>query len=199
MERLIESIDSDTRMIVKDIIRIIKNGDEGSWELPSDISNKEYYPYDMTVFFDWNFNWKEGNQKYFIDGDYDDETESMQVVVFLNKDFYPELMYDLVADLNDIIAHEYEHHKQYLGLRPDSEVKLKVNNLRITNIIYNPTKIPAVLQGFRRVMKLRKIGIDEVIDGWLQRNISNQDMSEKDQKKLRSELIKQYDLRYGKK
>ena len=48
-------------------------------------------------------------------------------------------------------------------------------------------------------MKLRKIGIDEVIDGWLQRNISNQDMSEKDQKKLRSELIKQYDLRYGKK
>jgi len=99
MERLIESIDSDTRMIVKDIIRIIKNSDEGSWELPSDISDEEYYPYDMTVFFDWNFNWKEGNQKYFVDGDYDDETESMQVVVFLNKDFYPELMYDLVADL----------------------------------------------------------------------------------------------------
>jgi len=58
MERLIESIDSDTRGIVRDIIRIIKNGDEGSWELPSDISDEEYYPYDMTVFFDWNFNWK---------------------------------------------------------------------------------------------------------------------------------------------
>ena len=44
-----------------------------------------------------------------------------------------------------------------------------------------------------------KTGIESVIDGWLQRNISNQDMSEKDQKKLRSELIKQYELRYGKK
>jgi hypothetical protein len=48
-------------------------------------------------------------------------------------------------------------------------------------------------------MKLRKTSIESVIDGWLQRNISNQDMSEKDQKKLRSELIKQYELRYGKK
>jgi hypothetical protein len=199
MERLIESINSDTRMIVKDIIRIIKNGDEGSWELPSDISDEEYYPYDMTVFFDWNFNWKEGNQKYFVDGDYDDETESMQVVVFLNKDFYPELMYDLVADLNDIIAHEYEHHKQYLGLRPDSEVKIKGKQPKNYKYYLQSHEIPAVLQGFRRVMKLRKTGIEPVIDGWLQRNISNQDMSEKDQKKLRSELIKQYELRYGKK
>ena len=199
MERLIESINSDTRMIVKDIIRIIKNGDEGSWELPSDISDEEYYPYDMTVFFDWNFSWKEGNQKYFIDGDYDDETESMQVVVFLNKDFYPELMYDLVADLNDIIAHAYEHNKQYLGLRPAFEVKTKGKQPKDYKYYLQSHEIPAVLQGFRRVMKLRKTGIESVIDGWLQRNISNQDMSEKDQKKLRSELIKQYELRYGKK
>jgi hypothetical protein len=59
--------------------------------------------------------------------------------------------------------------------------------------------MPAVLQGFRRVMKLRKIGIDEVIDGWLTRNISNKDMSEKDQLKLKKELVKQYELKYGKK
>mgnify|MGYP003348470662 FL=1 len=199
MERLIESINSDTRDIVRDIVKIIKSGDEGSWELPSDISDEEYYPYDLNVFFDWNFNWKESNQKYFIDGDYDDETESMQVVVFLNKDYYPELMYDLVADLNDIIAHEYEHHKQYLGLRPESEYY--DGGTQPTNYKYylQAHEIPAVLRGFRRVMKLRKIGIEPVIDGWLQRNISNKDMSEEDQKKLKDELIKQYELKYGKK
>jgi hypothetical protein len=186
-------------MIVKDIVRIIKTGDEGSWDLPSDISDEEYYPYDINVFFDWNFNWKESNQKYFIDGNYDDETESMQVVVFLNKDYYPELMYDLVADLNDIVAHEYEHHKQYLGLRPDSEVEIKGKQPKNYKYYLQSHEIPAVLKGFRRVMKLRKIGIEPVIDGWLQRNISNKDMSEKDQKTLKSELIKQYELKYGKK
>ncbi len=199
MERLIESIDSDTRMIVKDIVRIIKNGDEGSWDLPSDISDEEYYPYDINVFFDWNFNWKEDNQKYFVDGDYDDETESMQVVVFLNKDYYPELMYDLVGDLNDIIAHEYEHHKQYLGLRPDSEVYIDGEQPENYKYYLQSHEIPAVLQGFRRVMKLRKIGIGEVVDGWLIRNISNRDMNEKDQLKLKKELVKQYELKYGKK
>jgi hypothetical protein len=48
-------------------------------------------------------------------------------------------------------------------------------------------------------MKLRKIGIEPVIDGWLVRNITNKDMSKKDQQKLKQELIKQYELRYGKK
>jgi hypothetical protein len=38
-----------------------------------------------------------------------------------------------------------------------------------------------------------------VIDGWLTRNISNKDMSEKDQLKLKKELVKQYELKYGKK
>ena len=141
---------------------------------------------------------EESNQKYFIDGDYDDETESMQVVVFLNKDYYPELMYDLVADLNDIIAHEYEHHKQYLGLRPESEYYDGGEQPKNYKYYLQAHEIPAVLQGFRRVMKLRKIGIEPVIDGWLQRNISNKDMSEEDQKKLKDELIKQYDLKYGK-
>jgi hypothetical protein len=108
-------------------------------------------------------------------------------------------MYDLVADLNDIIAHEYEHHKQYLGLRPDSEVKIKGKQPKNYKYYLQSHEIPAVLKGFRRVMKLRKIGIEPVIDGWLTRNISNKDMSEKDQLKLKQELVKQYELRYGKK
>jgi hypothetical protein len=86
-----------------------------------------------------------------------------------------------------------------LGLRPNSEVKIKGKQPKNYKYYLQSHEIPAVLQGFRRVIKLRKTGIEPVIDGWLQRNISNQDMSEKDQKKLRSELIKQYELRYGKK
>ena len=199
MGYLIEGIDLTTRRIVRDIIKIVRSGEEGNWELPSDLSGDDYYDKDIIVFFDWSTNWKEEGQKYFLDGDYDDETESIQVVLFINKDYYPELLYDLIADLNDIIAHEYEHHKQYLGLRPDSEVYIDGKQPKNYEYYLQSHEIPAVLQGFRRVMKLRKIGIDEVIDGWLRRNISNRDMSEKDQLKLKKELIKQYELKYGKK
>lgn len=198
MGRLIESIDSDTRLVVRDIIKIINNQETGSWELPSDIDEAQYYPYDLTVYFDWNFNWKEDNQKYFVDGNYDDDTESMQVVLFLNKDYYPELKYDLIADLNDIVAHEYEHHKQNIGLRPDSEVFTVGQQPKNYKYYLQSHEIPAVLRGFKRVMKLRKIGIEEVIDGWLLRNMTEENMSTKDQLKLKKELIKQYQSKYGK-
>jgi hypothetical protein len=86
-----------------------------------------------------------------------------------------------------------------LGLRPDSEVKITGKQPKNYKYYLQSHEIPAVLQGFRRVMKLRKIGIEPVIDGWLVRNITNKDMSKKDQQKLKQELIKQYELRYGKK
>lgn len=199
MGRLIESIDSDTREIVRDIITIIKHSDEGNWELPSDIKDKEYYSHDMSVYFDWNFSWKENNQKYFVDGNYDDETQTIQVIAFLNKEYYPELMYDLVADLNDIIAHEYEHHKQYLGLRPESEIFKGGDQPKNYKYYLQKHEIPAVLQGFKRVMKLRKVGLGTVIDGWLERNIPNEDISQNDKEKLKKELIKKFDLRYEQK
>lgn len=199
MGYLIEGIDLTTRRIVRDIIKIVRSGEEGNWELPSDLSGDDYYDKDIIVFFDWNTNWKEEGQKYFLDGDYDDETESIQVVLFINKDYYPELLYDLIADLNDIIAHEYEHHYQSLGLRDKKEVSNTPIEKQPKDYTYylQSHEIPAVLRGLKRVMKLRKIGLERALDDWYSRTFQAGEISKEDFEKLKFELKKEYEKRYG--
>lgn len=199
MGYLIEGIDLTTRRIVRDIIKIVRSGEEGNWELPSDLSGDDYYDKDIIVFFDWNTNWNEEGQKYFLDGDYDDETESIQVVLFINKDYYPELLYDLIADLNDIIAHEYEHHYQSLGLRDKKEVSNTPIEKQPKDYTYylQSHEIPAVLRGLKRVMKLRKIGLERALDDWYSRTFQAGEISKEDFEKLKFELKKEYEKRYG--
>lgn len=199
MGYLIEGIDLTTRRIVRDIIKIVRSGEEGNWELPSDLSGDDYYDKDIIVFFDWNTNWNEEGQKYFLDGDYDDETESIQVVLFINKDYYPELLYDLIADLNDIIAHEYEHHYQSLGLRDKKEVSNTPIEKQPKDYTYylQSHEIPAVLRGLKRVMKLRKIGLERALNDWYSRTFQAGEISKEDFEKLKSELKKEYEKRYG--
>ena len=199
MGYLTEGIDLTTRKIVRDIIKIVRSGEEGNWELPSDLNGDDYYDKDIIVFFDWNTNWKEESQKYFLDGDYDDETESIQIILFINKDYYPELLYDLIADLNDIVAHEYEHHYQSLGLRNKEEV----SNIPIEDQPKDYTyylqshEIPAVLRGLKRVMKLRKISLEKALDDWYSRTFQAEEISKEDFEKLKTELKKEYEKRYG--
>lgn len=202
MERIItEGLDLPTRTIVRDIIKIVRTGDAGSYLLPFEINGNDFYEHDLSVYFDWNKEWKESNQKYFIDGNYDDDTSTMQVYFFMNEDYYPELLYDLIADLNDIVRHEYEHHMQNIGLRPETESNLTSIKRVPKNYKYylQPHEIPAVLQGLRRVMKLRKVSLEVALDDWYKRTFDEKTMSKSDYEKLKKELRKEYDKRYGKK
>lgn len=200
MGYLNESINLTTRKIVRDIIKIVRSGDEGSWELPSDISGENYYEKDLYVFFDWKKGWNESNQKYFVDGNYDDETETMAITLFINEDYYPQLLYDLIADLNDIVAHEYEHHYQKLGLRPDDEYFDGDYEDQPDDWTYylQPHEIPAVFRGVRRVMKLRRISFERALDEWYERNISDL-IPKKDYEMLKEKLTELYYKKYGKK
>lgn len=201
MELLTEGLDLPTRQIVRDIIKIVKSGEEGTYQLPLELNGEDYYKHDLIVFFDWNFNWKEPNQKYFVDGNYDDKTESTGIVLFMNKDYYPESLYDLIADLNDIVRHEYEHHMQFLGLRPDNEYSdLPLSKQPKSYKYYlQQHEIPAVLQGFRRVMKLKNQPLDVVMDDWYSRTFTEKGMPKKSYEKLKTELKNEYEKRYGKK
>jgi len=201
MEHIItESMDLTTRRIVRDIIKIVRSGDEGSWNLPSDLTGEDYYKEDLYVFFDWNMNWNESGQKYFVDGNYDDNTETMAITLFINKDYYPQSLYDLIADLNDIVRHEYEHHYQNIGLRPDDEYFDGEDEDQPKDWTYylQPHEIPAVIQGIRRVMKLRGISFEDALDGWYVRNVSDI-IPKKDYEQLKEKLTELYYSRYGKK
>ena len=196
--------DEPVRKMVKDIVNIIKLDDTGSWLLPSDISDdNEYQFYDVPgvqIYFDWDYDYNI-DSPYYLNGDYDGETDTMNVILYINPKNFPQSMYDIVADLNDIVRHEYEHHMQFLGLRPDEEYSDLPLSKQPKSYKYYLQKheIPAVLQGFRRVMKLKNQPLDVVMDDWYSRTFTEKGMPKKSYEKLKTELKNEYEKRYGKK
>jgi hypothetical protein len=189
--------DAPVRKMVRDMVTIIKNDDTGSWMLPSEISDEHEYSFHnvpgFQIYFDWDYEYSL-EEPYYLNGDYDNDTDTMNVVLVINPKYFPQSMYNIVADLNDIIRHELEHHLQEWGYEEEEETG-KTNKLGI-NYYLKKMEIPAEMKGFRRIVKLRKQPIEKVITDWFERHKNIHKFSEKQLKKLIPILVDYYKKYY---
>ena len=189
--------DAPVRKMVRDMVTIIKNDDTGSWMLPSEISDEDEYSFHnvpgFQIYFDWDYEYNL-EEPYYLNGDYDNDTDTMNIVLFINPKYFPQTMYDIVADLNDIVRHELEHHLQEWGYE-EGEDTGKTNKLGI-NYYLKKMEIPAEIKGFRRIAKLRKQPIEKVITDWFERHKNIHKFSEKQLKKLIPILVDYYNKYY---
>ena len=153
--------DLTTREVVKKVISIIKENNPGSYSI---LSSEED---GLIIFFDWSFD-DELKEPYYLNGNYDDESDTIQIVLNINRKFYPQSLYDILADLNDIFRHEFEHHLQSISLIDIEDIDKK-NKVGYKYYLQSH-EIPAEIQGFRRISKLRKQPIETVIKDWFIRN-----------------------------
>jgi hypothetical protein len=112
-------------------------------------------------------------------------------------------MYDVIADLNDLVAHEIEHIYQ-IHWRPKEEQDPYEDreNERPTGKDYykQPHEVPAELAGFRRVNKLRgKEPIEKTIGDWFKRNRNVHGLNDDDIKELTDFLTQKYREKYSNK
>jgi hypothetical protein len=192
--------DAPVRKMVRDITDIIKKDDTGSWLLPGEISDDEEYVFHNTpgvqIYFDWDYDYKI-DERYYLNGDYDGETDTMRVHLIINPKYYPQSMYDIVADLNDIIRHEYEHHLQEWGYAKEEETGK--DSRRGISYYLKKNEIPAEIEGFRRIVKLRKETPEKVITDWFERHKNIHKFSDKQLSRLIPKLVDYYYEYYPKK
>lgn len=191
--------DEPTRKMVRDIVTIIKNDDTGSWRLPSEISDNEQYEFfdvpGVEVLFDWDYDYNL-DSPYYLNGDYHGESDTMNVVLMINPKYHPQSMYDIVADLNDIVRHEFEHHLQEWGHAKEEETGK--DNRRGINYYLKRDEIPAEMKGFRRIVKLRNEPAEKVITDWFERHKDTHKFSDKQLKRLIPQLVDYYYQYYPK-
>jgi hypothetical protein len=192
--------DAPVRKMVRDITDIIKKDDTGSWLLPGEISDDGEYVFHDTpgvqIYFDWDFDYKI-DSRYYLNGDYDGETDTIRVHLVINPNYYPQSMYDIVADLNDNIRHEFEHHLQEWGYAKEEETGK--DSRRGISYYLRKEEIPAEIEGFRRIVKLRKEPVEKVITDWFERHKNIHKFSEKQLKRLIPKLVDYYYEYYPKK
>jgi hypothetical protein len=196
--------DLPVRTIVKQLVKIVKTRKTGEYYLPEDLNGDSIdYDFKGIPLFSIEFIYEES---YSIDSPYlmtgivtDMNTIVIKLIIHPNS--YPNLLYDLIADLNDIVRHEMEHIYQDEGLRPEEEIPTKnKNNYQITNKEYykQSHEITAQIKGLKRIAKLRNQPIEQVIEEWFIRNKETHGLDDDDIKDLTLFLTKKYKEFYGK-
>jgi hypothetical protein len=206
---LVESsvTDAPVREIVRTLTNIIKTRETRTYYLPEELSDDgDTFEYDFKNIpeFSIEFNYNLDpmlEDEYIIDGKTVDDGFTIEVNLIINPNFLPGVMYDVIADLNDIVTHEIEHIYQSDWKRPKDERDPYegIEDERPTGKDYykQPHEVPAELAGFRRVNKLRKKEpIEKTIRDWFNRNRSVHNLSDEDIDELTDFLTQKYNERY---
>ena len=155
------------RKLVQDIIKVFKKG-EGEYTLPEDISDEMTYSFrgfdtDFTVEIKIDEN--ENVEGFELDGGYYDDTDTLEIHIMYNSNFFPETYYDLIGELNELVRHELQHLIQAeRGIdRPTDETDPEKYYLQ-------PHEINAQIAGFKRLSNLRKEPFEKVVRDFFNKN-----------------------------
>lgn len=150
------------RTTVKDVVYKLKDGNDGEFRLPN--NDDEYiftnlpfsYTVDLTLQTDNNL------EGYKMDSKCVDYNDVIELVIRFNPKTLKKNFYNIIGELNDIIAHELEHlHQYFKGEDVDEE-----NPTTSLEYYLQPQEIKSQRVGFRRVAKLRKLPYKQVIQDW---------------------------------
>ncbi len=199
--------DAPVREITRTLVNIIKSRETGTHYLPEELSEDgETLEYDFKKIplFSLEFNYQLDHNledEYKIDGKTVDDGDIISIDLAINPNFLPNVLYDLIADLNDLLAHEIEHIYQDAWERPVSEMDPFEDNPddRPTGKEYykQPHEVPAELAGFRRINRLRKEPIEKTIRDWFNRNRNVHQLNDEDIDELTEYLSQQYNEKFG--
>jgi len=116
-------------------------------------------------------------------------------VAFNPKNFY-KYTYNLIGELNEIVAHELEHgYQEYYGEYDSDEEYDKIEDPYTYYTL--PHEIPAQVKGFKRLSKLRKQPFEMVARNWFDTHQDLHGLNKKQTEKVLSKIITHYNNSKG--
>jgi hypothetical protein len=152
------------RTAVKDIVNILKNGKSGDFMLPND-EGDEYQFINLPFGFSVELFIEIDNdiEKYKMNGQIV-ENDVIQIIIRFNPKTLKNNFYNIIGELNEIVAHELEH--LYQDYRGERKYKTPPNDS--FKYYTQPHEIKAQRAGFRRIAKLRKLPFNDVVRDWFE-------------------------------
>jgi hypothetical protein len=181
------------RTVVRDVISKIKNKKSGFFNLPGD---DEVYSFTNLPFqFDVELTLRINNNLdlFMVNGYYVPDEDVVEILVVFNPDKIEKQLYDLIGELNELVAHELEHARQeYEGefnLSDDYEEPEDP-----LSYYTQPNEIAAQYRGFKRLSKLSKKPLDVIAKMWFEKNKEIHNLSDYEIKIVMDKI-----LNYGQK
>ena len=174
------------RTTVKDILNVIKNNEPGEFYLPGE-DGEEYsftnlpftYSVELYVEIDNNLD------GYSVGGNFSSEDDVIEIVIKFNPKTLRKNIYNIIGELNDIVAHELEHGFQYM-----TEGKVYQEPPSDSLGYYTqPDEIKAQRVGLRRLAKLRKLPFNGVVSEWFDTHRDIHGLTENEQVIVINEIL----------
>lgn len=182
------------REVIRDIVKILKRGEEGLFYLPEneDIYSFNNYPIqfsvELTIKFDYN------TLRFMTNGHYSLEDDVVEVLILVNPNKLEGQLYDIIGELNNLIAHELEHGlQQYHGEFDFNDKKQKKNK----KYYMTPEELGAQVQGARRVAKLKQIPFEAAVREWFENNRDIHKMKPKAEEEVIQKILDYHQEKYG--
>jgi hypothetical protein len=174
------------RTTVKDILNVIKNNEPGEFYLPGE-DGEEYsftnlpftYSVELYVEIDNNLD------GYSIGGNFSSEDDVIEIAIKFNPKTLRKNIYNIIGELNDIVAHELEHGFQYM-----TEGKVyQEPPTKSLGYYTQPDEIKAQRVGLRRLAKLRKLPFNGVVSEWFDTHRDIHGLTENEQEIVINEIL----------
>jgi hypothetical protein len=185
-----ESKRNIVRQLVRDIIYTFKNKGEGEYDLPTETTGDDYYQFDN---LETNFNLElkihqtDKVETFELEGGYYEDDEVMEIEILYNPNAFPNQLWNLVGELNEVVRHELQHIIQYE--RGDENEPDETSS----EIYYTQEhELEAQVAGFKRIAKLRKEPFEKVVREWFTRNFKKHGMNSETQKRVIQKILDYY-------
>lgn len=157
------------RTVVRDIIKKVKQNKSGTFYLPEEDDIDEYIFTNLPFSFSVELTLKKDGKidRFMVNGYHVEEEEVVEIIVVYNPKKIVSQLYDLVGELNELVAHELEHgYQEYRGEFMDKGDEPEESLAYYTQ----DHEIPAQYRGFKRLSKLTKKPIEQVAMEWFKNN-----------------------------
>ena len=155
-----------TRQVVRDITSVLKKNKSGNFYLPDggDFYTFSKYPVEFTV--ELTLKTTKKIEGFKINGNYVPDEEVIEILILFNPNNLKTNLYNIVGELNEVIAHELEHGSQSYKGEFDGHDEDDVEGS--LEYYTQSHEIPAQVKGFRRLANLRKQPFEQIVKNWFE-------------------------------
>ena len=182
------------RQIVRDIIQIYKSNSDGEFYLPEDLSGEEmeYRSPKNSVSVELTLEMSDDVDDYMSTAFFVRDENVIEIKIVYNPKNKRKITYDLIGELNEIIAHELRHlYQRDTDLFDFSDEDDEEEELPPFEYYSQPEEIDAQVYGFRRMKKVTRRPFEELVRNWFRTHKEIHQLNEKEQEKI-IEMILDY-------
>ena len=180
-----KSMREPVRYVVKDLLETLKKGKSGTFYLPKD---NEYTFQSLKSDFSVELTLKKSNKidKPKMTGYYVPEEQVLEILIIFNPQGIQKHYYNIVGELNEIVAHELTHLTQDIkGTLP------KKDNQKSSLAYYSqPHEIEAQYKGFKRLSRITQKPFEDVVQNWFETHEDRHMMTPEDYNQVINLIIK---------